>query len=82
MAEMRLRDKEAKKAQEADKPKRWIVEVEARYTFRGEVEVEAVDEEEAVAIALEQCEVWSFEDYDEAEECEMELRARRRADER
>ena len=81
MDEMRERDKDAKKAQEAEeeagKPKRWIVEVAARYTFRGEVEVEAVDEEEACAIALEESDCWDFGDYDEAEECEKELRARR-----
>jgi len=83
MDEMRERDKEAKRAQEAEeeagKPKRWIVEVESRYTFRGEVEIEAVDEEEACAIALEESGMWEFGDYDEAEECETEVRARRQA---
>ena len=82
MDEMRERDKAAR---EAAAPKLWVVDIEARATFKKTVEVEAADEEDAKAAAQEEADYMGLcvgnGDYDECEYDETDYFVRRKEDE-
>ena len=79
MDEMRERDAAAR---EAVAPKVWLVDIEARATFKRTVEVKAADEEEAKAAAEEEADYMGLcvgdGDYDECEYDETDYFVRRK----